>query len=286
MNELLFNKQVWEDAWDNDPNASLKQMKQAGIGSYQSKGFSKWAKAYNESSFSVEGRERSERIIKWIENQVLSFQEMSTLDIGAASGVFSIPLAKRGAIVTALEPSTDFAEMLATNVKNHSLDISVINKSFEEMVADHKSSYDLVFASMCPAITDWQMVKKAMGLSRKYFYISMMAGPKKNYLMEEILSVIHIEKKICNSSDMAYLLHLLYLEGYAYQSLIENHKKVTVMSIEDIVVRLTEWFIDYGINADSVLLNKAESYLRQSYGNEIPVTTGGKFGKVLVHFEN
>lgn len=41
----------------------------------------------------------------WIENQGVDFAGLSILDIGAASGIFTIPFAEKGASVTAVEPS-------------------------------------------------------------------------------------------------------------------------------------------------------------------------------------
>ncbi|WKA56544.1 class I SAM-dependent methyltransferase [Planococcus shixiaomingii] len=286
MNHLLFNQQIWEKAWEQDPNTSLKRMKKAGLPTYESQGFSKWAKAYNETSFSMQGQNRSARIMKWIEQQVSSFEGMSILDIGAASGVFSIPFAQKGARVTAVEPSKELTDMLKNNASTHSVEISILNKPFEAIADKPTASFDLVFASMCPAITDWTAAQKAMSFAKKYFYSSMMAGPKRNYLMEEILSALGIENEPVHSSDMAYLLHLLYLEGYTYQSLIEKHEQTTMMRLEEIISQLPTWFRDYGIDADSDLMAKAEKYLRDSSKKEWSVLTGGKFGKVLVYLDN
>lgn len=286
MNHPLFNQQIWEKAWEQDPNTSLKRMKEVGFPTYESQGFSKWAKAYNETSFSMQGQKRSARIMKWIEQQVSSFEGMSILDIGAASGVFSIPFAEEGAQMTAVEPSKELADMLKNNASTYSVKISIINKPFEEITLEPVASFDLVFASMCPAITDWTAVKKAMSFAKKYFYLSMMAGPKRNDLMEEILYALGIENEPVHSSDMAYLLHLLYLEGYTYQSLIEKHEQKTMMQLEEIISQLPTWFRDYGIDADSNLMAEVEKYLRDSSKKERIVLTGGKFGKVLVHLEN
>ncbi|GEK34577.1 class I SAM-dependent methyltransferase [Kurthia sibirica] len=283
VNQLqVFNQQYWETAWRDDPNTSLKRMKKAGLGSNQSEGFANWAKNFDNSSFNKEGVKRTERIIKWVENQINSFEGLSVLDIGAASGVFSIPFAKRGAIVSSLEPSPLLSSMLKVNANNHSVDVNIMNQPFEELNSINSERFDLVFASMCPAITDWDAVKKALRLSKKYFYVSLMAGPKENQLIEELLSALNLKGEN-TSSDMYYLLQLLYLNNYTYQTLIERHQKTVNMTIDEVVNNLEIWFVDYNIELNNDQKDEAVNYLTRTYGKKIPVTTGGKFGKILVH---
>ena len=126
MEENLFKQQVWKWAWNNDPNTSLSIMQRLSQGNFHTEEFKKWAKSYDENSFSYEGRQRSNRILTWIEKQVGSFKDMAVLDIGAASGVFSIPFVEKGANVTAIESSPDLAIMLENNAKHYSVQVEVI----------------------------------------------------------------------------------------------------------------------------------------------------------------
>lgn len=287
MEKNLFKHQVWKSAWDNDPNTSLRIMQRLGQGNFQTEEFKKWAISYDKNSFSYEGRQRSNRILTWIEDQVVSFKDLSVLDIGAASGVFSIPFAEKGANVTAIEPSPELSIMLEKNSINYSVQVNIIQKPFEEISTDkHNQSYDLVFASMCPAMKDWEMVEKALSFAKKFCYISMMAGPKENHLMDELLPIIDLEPREIGFSDMAYLLQLLYVNGYSYQTLIEKQMKTIKIDIDSAVDNLTEWFIEYGIPVEEKLLKKSEEYLRETYEDEISLKMGGRFGKVLVHMDD
>ncbi|MGM7681151.1 class I SAM-dependent methyltransferase [Cytobacillus sp. Hm23] len=284
MRSDLFNQKTWESAWENDPNTNVKIMQRLGqVGSYNTEGFRKWAKSYDEMSFSDEGRQRSNRILTWIEQQGVSFEGISVLDIGAASGVFSIPMARKGAEVTAIEPSSDLATMLAEHAKKHSVQVNIIQKQFEDLVEDNnKQSFDLVFSSMCPAISNWNIVEKAFSFAKKYCYISGMSSRKEIYLMDELLPIIGVESQGIGSSDMAYLLQLLFLKGYSYQSLIERHVKTVDIDIENVVSKLSEWFVEYGIPIEDKQLKKSEEYLLKTYTGKIPLKMGGRFGKVLV----
>lgn len=282
MNNQWGSEEYWEQAWKNDPNTSLKKMKRTGMNSYQSKGFEKWATQFNATSFSADGVNRTERIMKWVEQQTGAFDLLSILDVGAASGVFSIPFSKKGAAVHALEPSSILAEMMEKNAKQYDVTVNIINQSFEEINEKEHGGFDLVFASMCPAMSDWKAVKKAISCADKYVYISLMAGAKQNKLIEELMIVLDVEGTSI-SSDMYYLLQLLYINDYSYQSLIEKHEKTVMMNRDEVREGLKAWFLDYDIELDDEQFQKAVEYLKETYGKDVPVTTGGKFGKVLIH---
>lgn len=282
MDQQLFDQAYWEEAWKKDPHTSLKKMKKAGLGTYQSPGFAQWAQNFDASSFTPEATKRTDRILKWVEQYVGSFEGVSVLDIGAASGVFSIPFAKRGGIVSSLEPALILNDLLKKNADANSVQVKPIHQAFEDFDPEQESGYDLVFASMCPAITDWNAVKKAIRLSNKYVYISLMAGPKENLFVDEILEVLELEAQDTKSSDMVYLLHLLYLNDYTYQSLIEKHRKTVMMDREDVLNSLNTWLIDFDITLTDEQKSMANDYIKKQYGEKIPVTTGGKFGKVLI----
>lgn len=286
MGEHLFRKQVWKSAWKDDPNTSLRIMQKLGQDNNQGEEFKKWAISYDKNSFSYEGRQRSNRILNWIENQTGSFKGLSVLDIGAASGAFSIPFAEKGANVTAIEPSRDLAMMLEKNTKSHSVQVKVIQETFEEILLDTEEQlYDFVFASMCPAMKDWDMVEKALRYAKKYCYLSMMAGPKENQLMDELLLNIGLQQREIGSSDMAYLQQLLYLNGYSYQILLEKQMKTVKIDVDSAVGHLRNWFVEYGIQLEERLLREAEAYLRTTYKDDISLRMGGRFGKILVYLE-
>ncbi|KAB2330732.1 methyltransferase domain-containing protein [Bacillus mesophilum] len=258
-------------------------MYKTGLGSNESEGFINWARKYDANSFTAEGTKRTERIISWIEKQIDSVENLTMLDVGAASGIFSIPFSKRGAKVTSLEPSSLLSSMLYRNAEDHGVMINIVNQSFEDFnPADHQD-YDFVFASMCPAMSDWNAIKKGLNLANKYFYVSLSAGPNENLLVEELLSELKIEAPNILTSDMFYILQLLYLNNYTYQSLIERHQKTVEMTLEEVIDSLEVWFSNYNISLTEVQKADSIDYLRNKYGQKVAVTTGGKFGKVLVH---
>lgn len=278
----IFDQQFWKDAWDKDSNTQDKRMKRAGLGNPDAPGFEKWAENFNKNSFTEESQKRTKRIMSWIEKQTGAFKNLSILDVGAASGVFSIPFAKEGAKVTSLEPSTVLHEMLKDNAQHYDASIETINQSFESISASDLNNVDFVFASMCPAVTTWEAVQKAIDIANQFVYVSLIAGPKENSIVDEVTAFLEM-KPSPMTADLYYLMQLLYCNNYTYETLIEHHTQHTEKSVEEVMQQLPSWLKEVEIEIDHQQMESIEQYLQDKYGDNVPLTTGGKFGKVLIH---
>lgn len=41
---------------------------------------------------------------------------------------------------------------------------------------------------MCPAVTTWEVVSKAIDIAQKFVYVSLIAGPKENSIVDEVVA--------------------------------------------------------------------------------------------------
>jgi len=288
MNDF-FNAAVWEKAWKDDSDTSAKKMSRAGIDPARS--FDHKARAFNEQSFNEEGRKRTKRIMNWLEGQGVRFEGASVLDIGAASGVFSVPFAERGASVTAVETSPPLIELLEHNISNFAEDqVKIVPEKFEDIDVQDKGwnkAFDLVFVSMCPVIHDWDSVEKLLQCARMFCYISMPAGPAEISLMNEIWPLVTGQPFHTKHMEMGYLLHLLYLKGYAYESLITRETKTKEVSKEAALQEAMTWLGHHRLPADERNRNIIADYLAHAYpSGQVVIQEGGRFGKVLIRVQN
>ncbi|MEO2206123.1 class I SAM-dependent methyltransferase [Paenibacillus pabuli] len=285
--EILFDLSIWEEAWKQQPRNPKYKKKSAPFETEEA--FERWARDYHHQSFTEEGKKRSERIMSWIENQGVDFSDLSVLDIGAASGIFTIPFAEKGATVTAVEPSELLISLMKETIP-HALasNIEIISERFEEISIQEKGwekKYDFAFASMCPAMSDWETVEQAIQSARKYVYISAMAGPRVHSLIDELKEVLKVNPPY-RSGDMGYIQQLLFLKGYAYTSLITNEVNTIEMSVQQVVDHLKEWLNTYGLPSDADSLYIAEHYVRGAYPDGvITFLRGGRFGKILIQLD-
>lgn len=291
MTQSLFDPEVWKAAWINDPEAGVNRMLRAGTVPAHSFDDMARARSFHKQAFNEEGIKRTARIMGWLRTQGVTIKDSSILDIGAASGVFSIPFAEEGADVTAVEPSGPLTALMEESIKpSIKGNIKIVREQFEELSIETnrwQNKFDLVFASMCPAIFGWEMVEKALACASQFCYISTSAGPKEHSLIQELRPVVGIKEDLVQTSDMAYIIQLLNIYGYSFQTLITRETQTVMMSVDEAVKHTLGWFSFFGMPTDEQSLQKAEAYLRKTYaGKRIPVQQGGRFGKVLVRIKN
>ncbi|MEC0105328.1 methyltransferase domain-containing protein [Paenibacillus taichungensis] len=285
--EILFDRSVWEEAWKNQSTASKYNMKSTAFDATGA--FERWAREYHQQSFTDDGKKRSDRITGWIENQGVSFDGLSILDIGAASGIFTIPFATKGATVTAVEPSELLVSLMKETIPaSLTSSIDIVSERFEDISIQDKGwekKYDFAFASMCPAMSNWETIEQAISTARKYVYISTMAGSREHTLINELKEVLGVYPSY-NAGDMGYIQQLLYLKDYSYTTLITKETSYMQMSVEEVVDKLQEWLSTHELPTDEGSLALAEQYIRDTYKDGmVTFSRGGKFGKILIQLE-
>ncbi|MEC0370758.1 rRNA adenine N-6-methyltransferase family protein [Paenibacillus chibensis] len=287
MNDF-FNEAVWEKAWKDHGDTIMNKMKRAGFSLAHS--FDQKAKSFDEQSFREEGRKRTKRIMNWLEGQGVRFDHASVLDIGAASGVFTVPFAERGARVTALESSLPLVELLKGNIAPFPEDrVKIVPGLFEDVdvqASGWSQAFDLVFVSMCPVIRDWGSVEKILQCARQFCYISLPAGSAEHSLVNEIWPLITDKPFQKQAMEMGYLLHLLYLKGYSYESLITRETKTVELTREAALQEMMQVLHSHGL-ADDRSRQTIADYLERTYpSGKVTVHQGGRYGKVLIRLQD
>jgi hypothetical protein len=86
---------------------------------------------------------------------------------------------------------------------------------------------------------------------------------------------------------MGYLLHLLYLKGYAYESLITREAKTTEVYKEEALQEAMTWLGHHRLPVDERNRNIIADYLEQAYpSDKVDIQEGGRFGKVLIRLQD
>ncbi|WP_150271414.1 class I SAM-dependent methyltransferase [Paenibacillus tepidiphilus] len=289
MKEIVLDEQVWTKAWREDPLTAVARMKKAGMDPAHT--FDSKAKTFNEQVWNEEGRQRAKRIMNWLEGQGVAFEGQAVLDIGAASGGFSVPFAERGACVTSVEPSLPLAELLQHNAaKITHGSVSLVARPFEDIDIQAEGwdqAFDLVFVSMCPVIEDWESVERVLGCARKFCYISMSVGPREHSLVQELWPLVTDRAMDSEQMEYAYLLQLLLLKGYAFESIVTREMKTSTLTREAALEEAMHLFHLYGLPADERSRQIAADYLERTYpSGQVEISQGGRFGKVLIRLQD
>ena len=289
MSEGLLNSSVWEKAWQDDPNTAVRKMWKAGIDPARS--FDTKAKTFDREVFSEEGRRRARRIISWLEDQGVVLEGAKVLDIGAASGGFAVPFAEKGAQVTAVETSPPLVAMLEARQASLTRgSIDIVAESFEDLDLQARGwtqQFDIVFVSMCPVISDWASVQRVLSCARDFCYMSMSVGSREHSLLDEVWPLLTDRPRRSEHLEMAYLMNLLLLQGFAFHSLITREMKTTTFTKDEALAELLPLLRMFGGDEEARVRDLAEDYLERSYpSGQVTVQQGGRFGKVLVKLGN
>lgn len=289
MTNPLFETALWEKAWEEDRDTGVNKMKRAGIDPARS--FDAKAETFNAEVFSEQGRRRARRIMDWLEDQGVAFDGASILDIGAASGGFSVPFAERGAAVTAIETSPPQVELLRKNSANLSGgSVEVVHRPFEDIdlnAMGWNEAFDLVFVSMCPVLVDWASVERVLGCAKQYCYMSLPVGSQEHSLVDEVWPLVADRPRQVSHMEMVYLTQLLLLKGYAYQSLVTREMKTTTLTREAAFEDTIRWLGIYGLDVDDRVRAAVSAHLDRHYpSDKVMIRQGGRFGKVLVRLQS
>ena len=110
-----------------------------------------------------------QEILAWIKEQGVAYAPQSTLlDIGSGTGTFSIPLALLHVKVTAIDPSANMLAILEEDAQNEGVLPLIETHQSDWDSFEVSSPYDIVLASMTPAIHDIFTIDKMIDASQKY----------------------------------------------------------------------------------------------------------------------
>jgi hypothetical protein len=111
--------------------------------------------------------------------------------------------------------------------------------------------------------------------------------PAEHSLVNEVWPLLTGQPFHTKPTEMGYLLHLLYLKGYAYESLITWEKKTKEVTRETAMQETMSWLGHHRLPVDERNRNIIADYLDQAYpSGKVVIQEGGRFGKVLIRLQN
>lgn len=188
--------------------------------------------------------ENTPQMAELTQNQLNRIQlqpDETVLEVGAGNGRLTIPLAKRAAMVTALEPSKNMLDFLKSNAQNANVqNIQCINKSLEGLAFEECiGSFDVVVASFSLFMLDMEKaLAKMHSLASKRVYLFLSASKWLDDV--ELQKLVHHESTSL-WADYVYVYNVLYDLGITANVDIWHHvSKQGYNSLEEAGSRFSE----------------------------------------------
>ena len=152
----------------------------------------------------------------------------TVLDIGCGPGSISIPLAQSGAEVTSLDISTGMLLRLKETAEHERLRITPVECSWWTADIDNlgfRNNFDLVIASMTPAIRDVETFDRMMACSKKYCYYSNYIKADPDKIPRDIYVRILGEAPGNDRFSSGFMYPFMYLYMLGIQPIVRIYHK-------------------------------------------------------------
>ncbi len=209
--------EYWEQRWQSFIDASPIRLRRKE-GSENMQRWNKMAAGFAKRTSAPEAEERRDQTIAWLKELGALKEDSRVLDIGAGPGNWSMPLAKSGGHVTALEPADAMADILQEKIDAAGIaNISIDRRTWQDVdLAEDafQGAFDLVFASMTPGIDGPQNLKKMMAASKGYCYLSTFSGSGWRNWYGDLWTAIFNESLDGQHGDIIHPFNLVYAMGF------------------------------------------------------------------------
>lgn len=214
--------------------------------------WNRFAPVYGMHSVEQE-KQRVAKIINFLEREKLLTPETELLDIGCGPGNYSLPLAGRVRSVTALDGAGEMCRILKQGAEEAKLsNVNVLEQMWEDVDLEEAGmlhKFDLVFASMTPAVCNYETLLKMIHASRKYCCLIWWAGWTcyQDLLVQGLWERFFQEKEDYRGFvDIIYHYNLLYSMGYDPSMQLEKgFEWVEEETVEQAAERLSRFFWMY-----------------------------------------
>ncbi|WP_187389307.1 SAM-dependent methyltransferase [Acetobacterium wieringae] len=183
------------------------------------------AEEYNLSSSTEDAQlNRKDKVQALIDKGIIT-SETTVLDIGCGPGQFAVELAKKVKKVVGL----DFSENMVRFARENAAAAGLQNTEFINSDWDGfqcQESFDLVIASMSPAICKPDHLYKMIGSSRGFCYLSSFV--ERHSCLKETLYTLTDQHYIRQFNKLNYIFNILWTKGIFPELTYETglHKRV------------------------------------------------------------
>lgn len=165
-------------------------------------------------------------VFKNIEHLALIASDDHIADIGCGPGRHAYDLRKRGASYLGFDISPEMIRLAKENAAAKGFDVDFTYENWEE----HKGRFDIVFASMTPAVNSLKALEKYCGLAKKYCIMQRFLEETDN--ISPLFGLPYLNEGHNNPGYTFALVNSLWKMGYFPQIITETEHSEFKMTTE------------------------------------------------------
>lgn len=209
----------WQQAWKAARKNSISERRNIRSDQEIMKYWNQVASEYDQVHSDCKKNRRVERIINLLQKEKYITRETKILDIGCGTGTYSLPFAEICKKVTALDGAEEMCRHLERKVSKYDIDnLEVLHRMWEDVDLEKEfllKQHDLVFASMTPAVFDFETLEKMNQASLESCCLIFWAKDGTNQVIKDLWKEIFNEDVAgYNTATIIYPFNLLYSLGY------------------------------------------------------------------------
>jgi SAM-dependent methyltransferase len=197
------------------------------------------ADEFNENGNNGGPDKRRDDVVRFLVSKAVFSATASVLDIGCGPGHFALKFAERAQSVLGL----DIADNMLTHARNNARKMNCDNVKFAKAAwetTDLRSQgwekqFDLVFASMCPGISNSDALLKMCRASRNGCFLSSFVSRSdrvRDALQRDLLGTPESARW---GKNIYYAFNILYLSGYHPEVQYVEHIRESTMPVDQAV---------------------------------------------------
>jgi len=274
------NSRYWAESWQkvSAQRAKDRGPMQAGFWNGMARRFGEDRPAEQE-----DGKVKS--ILDLLGTTGLDLEGAEVLDIGAGTGALSLPLARRGAKVTALDFSPEMLKKLKKRAAEEHVVISdTLLASWDTIDLDavgFRNRFDLVIASMTPAVRDPETFDKMLDASRGAGYYSGWIHREWDPAFHDLYRILFNEPFREESLGFYLPFMYLYMKGYRPEVRIRQDVWKNKEHIDELIERISGFFSLTKVIDDEMKGRMREYLLTRARDGIYPATTVATTGMMV-----
>lgn len=185
----------------------------------------------------------TDRLLKLLNKWIPFTKDMTALDVGCGTGVYSIALAEKIKHAVGIDLSPKMIEFANEKARVHGTEnTEFICSDWAALDIEKegfKGHFDLAFANMTPSVFSAETFEKLNACSKKYCLMAQ-GTRRKSTLSDHLRTLIGLKEKYTSIDDsVSYAFQLLWAQGYSPK--IEYHDDV--WERENTLEEAYSWYI-------------------------------------------